>query len=317
MISQVKVFSGRSNPELAERICDYLGIEMGKVRIDNFPDGEIEVKIEEDVRGREVFVVQPTCPPVNDHVMELLILLDSFRRASASYITAVIPYFGYARQDRKDVGRVPITAKVIANLLVTAGAERVVTMDLHAAQIQGFFDIPVDHLYASPVIHEYFKSLELDPADLVMVSPDVGGIKMVRSHAKRMGGDLVIVDKRRVSGEESEQCNIIGGPLDGKTAIIFDDMITTAGSVTGAAEVLMEAGAKEVYACATHAVLCGPALERLRQSPLKQVVVTDTIPLGDDVRDQKINVVSVAPLLGETMKRIYRRESVSTLFEFE
>ena len=313
----MKVFSGRANPRLTERICSYLNIEMGQVRISNFPDGEIEVKIEEDVRGREIFVVQPTCAPVNDNVMELLILLDSFRRASAGCITAVIPYFGYARQDRKDAGRVPITAKVIANALVAAGVERVVTMDLHAAQIQGFFDVPVDHLYAGPVIHEYFKGLNLDPANLVMVSPDVGGIKMVRGHAKRIGGDLVIVDKRRVSGDTAEQCNIIGGPLEGKTAILFDDMITTAGSVTGAAEVLVEAGVKEVYVAATHAVLCGPALERLRRSPIKQVVVTDTIPLREEARDQKIKVLSVAPLLGEAIKRIFRRESVSKLFVFE
>ena len=313
----MKVFSGRANPALAKRICDYLGIELGKVRVGNFPDGEIEVQIEEDVRGREVFVVQPTCPPVNDHVIELLILLDSFRRASVAHITAVIPYFGYARQDRKDAGRVPITAKMIANLLVSAGAERVVTMDLHAAQIQGFFDIPVDHLYASPVFHEYFKGLDFPPDKLAMVSPDVGGIKVVRSHAKRMGGDLVIVDKRRVSGDTAEQCNIIGGRLDGKTAIVFDDMITTAGTVSGAARVLMDAGAKEVYLCATHAILCGPAMERLREAPIKQVVVTDTIPLRDDARDAKIKVVSVAPLLGETIKRIFRRESVSTLFGFD
>jgi len=281
----------------------------------NFPDGEIACKIDENVRGRDVFIVQPTCPPVNDSLMELLVLIDSFKRASAEQITAVIPYFGYARQDRKDEGRVPITAKLVANLITHAGADRVLTMDLHAAQIQGFFDIPVDHLYAAPVIDNHFRSMDFDGEEIVVVSPDEGGIKRAISHMGRLGGELAIIDKRRASAERTRQEHIIGRSVEGKTALIFDDMISTAGSICGAAEVVHEHGARRIYLAATHGLFCGEAVQRIRESPVDGVVVTDTIPLGPEKELPKITTLSVAPLLGEAIKRIHRNESVSRLFD--
>jgi len=312
---RIKVFSGRANPGLAEKVAEALGDGLGKVAIGSFPDGETTVRIDEDVRGRDVFIIQPTCPPVNEHWMELLILVDSFRRASAARINAVIPYYGYARQDRKDTGRVPITAKLVANTLTTAGVDRVIALDLHAAQIQGFFDIPVDHLHAFPVINNYVRSLNIPPADLVVLSPDEGNVKRILRHQTKLGGTIAIVDKRRISGSEVKQVNIIGGPLDGKVCVIFDDMISTAGSIVGAAEIATRFGARAVYACATHGVLCGPAVERIRSSPLTEVVITDTIPVADADRLPNLRVLSVAPLIADAIKRIHGNQSVSQLFE--
>jgi ribose-phosphate pyrophosphokinase len=312
---KLKVFSGRANVPLAEKIVQCLGDPLGKMTLSNFPDGEISVRIEEDVRGRDIFLVQPTCPPVNENLMELLIMLDSFKRASAARITAVLPYYGYARQDRKDIGRVPITAKLVANLLTSAGANRVIALDLHAAQIQGFFDIPVDHLHAGPVINEYIRSLEIPGPNLVVLSPDEGSIKRALLHQKKLGGTIAVVDKRRASATETKQANIIGPPIEGKVSIIFDDMITTASSVVGAAHVARYNGARDIYACATHAILCGPAIERLRDAPLRQVVVTDSIPLPPNKQLPNIKVLSVAPLLADAIKRIHFNESVSKLFE--
>lgn len=314
-MNDLKIFSGRANPQLTKRICDYLGLPMAGVTLGNFPDSEISCKIDEDIRGRDVFLVQPTCPPVNEHLMELLIMIDSCKRASAERITTVMPYFGYARQDRKDEGRVPITAKLVADLISRAGADRVLAMDLHAAQIQGFFDVPVDHLYAAPVLNDYFHSLNLPTNEVVVVSPDVGSIKRARGHAVRLNAALSIVDKRRASPEQTRQENLIGAPIEGKICLMFDDMISTAGSICGAASVLADRGAKEIYVAATHGVLCGPAIERMMQSPLREVVITDTIPLRPDQLLPKIKVLSVAPLLGEAIKRIHRNESVSRLFD--
>jgi ribose-phosphate pyrophosphokinase len=313
--SKLKVFSGRSNIALAERVARNLGDTLGKITLSNFPDGEITVRIEEDVRGRDIYLLQSTCPPVNENLMELLVMLDSFKRASAARITAVLPYYGYARQDRKDVGRVPITAKLVADLLTVAGAHRVLALDLHAAQIQGFFDIPVDHLFAGPVITDYIRGLNIPTRDLVVLSPDEGSIKKALMFQKKLGGSIAIVDKRRASATETKQANLIGAPLDGKVAVIFDDMISTAGSVVGAAHVARHNGAREIYACATHAVLCGPAIERLRDSPLRQVVVTDSIPVPPNKQLPNLTVLSVAPLLADAIKRIHLNESVSKLFE--
>ena len=312
---EMKIFSGRANPELAYRICDFLGIPLGNISLGNYPDGEIFCKIDEDVRGRDVFLVQPTCPPVNENLMELLIMIDSFKRASAARVTTVIPYYGYARQDRKDEGRVPITAKLVANIITRAGADRVLAMDLHAQQIQGFFDIPVDHLYAAPVLNKYFLDLNIPDEELVVVSPDEGSIKRAVGHAKRLGGALAIVDKRRSSAEKTQQANLIGGPVEGRVALIFDDMISTASSICGAAQLVHEAGAKKIYVAATHAVLCGPAVRRLQEAPIDEVVLTDTIPLRQDQKLAKMKGLSVAQLLGEAIKRIHRDESVSALFE--
>jgi ribose-phosphate pyrophosphokinase len=313
--NKLKVFSGRANVPLAEKIAQCLGDSLGKITLANFPDGEISVRIEEDVRGRDVFVVQPTCPPVNESLMELLIMLDSFRRASAARISVVLPYYGYARQDRKDVGRVPISAKLVANLLTVAGANRVLALDLHAAQIQGFFDIPLDHLHAAPVLNDYIRSLGVPQNDFVVLSPDEGSIKRALMHQKKLGGTLAIVDKRRSSATETKQANLIGGTMEGKVVVMFDDMITTAGSIVGAAQVAKRNGAREVYACASHAVLVGNAIERLRDAPLKQVIVTDTIPLPPQKALPSIKVLSVAPLLADAIKRIHFNESVSKLFE--
>lgn len=309
----LKVFSGRSNTLLAERICHYLGIAPGRAYQGNFPDSEFIVKLEDDVRGRDAFIVQSTCKPVNDNLVELLIFIDCLRRASARRVTAVIPYFGYARQDRKDEGRVPITAKLVSNLIATAGADRVLTMDFHAAQLQGFFDIPVDHLLAEPVFLEYFRNLDIRKP--VFVSPDVGNVKRARSYAERLGADLAVIDKRRVSGSDALVQNIIGS-VDGCDVLMVDDMIATAGTVCQAAVAVRQRGARSVRLAATHAVLCGPALERLGTVPIDEIVVTDTIPVDEQTRQHLngLKVLSVAPLLGEAIRRIHRNESVSILF---
>jgi len=316
MTGNLKLFSGRSNPALAKRISDYLGIPLGRAKIQSFPDGELLVKLEEDVRGRDVFVIQPTANPVNEHLMELLIFIDCARRASAQRITAVVPYFGYARQDRKDEGRVPITAKLTANLIATAGADRVLTVDLHAAQIQGFFDIPVDNLLAEPVLSRYWRSMDLH--DLVLVSPDVGNTKRARKYSDRLGGELAIINKRRLTGEEVEVGQLIGD-VRGKTVLMMDDMISTAGTIANAARLCQEQGAKRIFVGATHPVLCGPAIERLRESPIDEVVVTDTIAVGQDKLDglPKLRVLSIAELVGEAIHRIHNNESVSNLFTIE
>jgi len=305
------VFSGNSNKPLAKRVADYLNIPLGNCEVTRFPDGEIDVKVLEDVRGADVFVVQPTCPPVNESLMELLILIDCLRRASAERVTAVMPYFGYARQDRKAEGRVPITAKLVANMITTAGAQRALAMDLHAHQIQGFFDIPMDHLYAAPVLVEHFRKLELP--DLVVVSPDVGGIKMARAYAKRLSAGLAICDKRRSGPTETEVMHIIGD-VDGKNVALVDDLISTGTSIAEAARACKGRGAKDVYICATHPVLAGHAIEKMRKAQLKEIVVTDSIPVeGKDV-PSNLRVLSVANLLGEAIRRIHKSESVSSLF---
>ncbi len=309
------IISGRAHPELAKEIADYLGIKLAAIEIGDFPDGEISVKLNQNIRGCDVFIVQPTGPPVNRNIMELLILIDACRRASAARITAVLPYFGYARQDRKDSGRVPITAKLVANLITTAGAQRVLTMDLHAAQIQGFFDVPVDHLFAAPILDEYFQSLKIPGNDVVVVSPDEGSIKRALQHLERLGGNLAIVDKRRSSAMNTQQVNLIGGPIRGKTALIFDDMISTGGSIVGAVNTVKTHGAVDVYVGATHPVLCGPAPARLRESPIRELVVTNSLPISPEQRLPNMKVVSVAPLLGEAIRRIHRHESVSYLFD--
>ena len=314
-MNDLKIFSGLANQPLAQDICRYLNLPMGKISLGRFPDGEISCKIDEDVRGRDVFIVQPTCPPVNEHIMELLVMIDSFKRASSYRLTAVIPYFGYARQDRKDAGRVPITAKLVANLITRAGADRVLAMDLHAAQIQGFFDVPVDHLYAAPVLNNYFQSMDLPHEDLVVVAADAGSIKRALGHATRLNVPLAIVDKRRVSAETTKSANIIGASVEGKTALMFDDMISTAGSICSAAEVIHAHGAKAIFAAATHGVLVGPAIERLKAAPFKGIVLTDSIPLAADKTLPNVTVLSVASLLGQAIKRIHRNESVSMMFQ--
>lgn len=315
MAELLTLISGRAHPALSQEIAAYLGIELARVEISNFPDGEIGVKVNQNIRGRDVFLIQPTSPPVNDNLMELLILIDACRRASAARITAVIPYFGYARQDRKDSGRVPITAKLAANLISTAGADRVLTMDLHAAQIQGFFDVPVDHLFAAPVLDTYFRSLNFSKDRLVIVSPDEGSIKRTLQHLEHLEGSLAIVDKRRSSATHTQQANLIGGPIEGKTALLFDDMITTASSMVGAVKVVLAQGASQVYVSATHAVLCGRSRELLSSVPVKEIVVTNSIPVREHQLLPNLRVVSVAKLLGEAIRRINRNESVSDLFD--
>jgi ribose-phosphate pyrophosphokinase len=313
-MNDLKIFSGRANPELAQRICEYLGLPLGKITTGNFPDGEISCKIDEDVRGRDVFLLQPTCPPVNENLMELLIMIDSFKRASAFRVTAVMPYYGYARQDRKDAGRVPITAKLVANIITRAGADRVLAMDLHAAQIQGFFDVPVDHLYAAPVLQDHFQSLGFKRDEIVVVSADEGGIKRALGHATRLGVPLAIVDKRRTSADVTRQENVMGAVVKGKVAFMFDDMISTASSICGAAKAIHLAGAREIHVAATHGLLVGPAIERLEEAPISTVAITDTIPLRQKAMLPKIKILTVAALLGQAIKRIHRNESVSGLF---
>ncbi len=315
MYDQMVLLSGRANPALAAEIAQYLGVPLGAVDIMDFPDGETSVRLNQNVRGCDVFLIQPTGPSVNDNLMELLILIDTCRRASAARITAVMPYFGYARQDRKDMGRVPITAKLVANLITKAGADRVLAMDLHAAQIQGFFDCPVDHLYGAPILDDYFRSLNLPLDKLVIVSPDEGSIKRALQHQEHLGGQLAIVDKRRASAVETRQENLIGGPIAGKTAIIFDDMITTAGSMVGAVKVVLQHGAEKVYVSASHAVLCKPATERLSSVAITEIVVTNSLPLNVEQMLPNVRVVSIAPLIGEAIRRIHRNESVSYLFD--
>jgi ribose-phosphate pyrophosphokinase len=312
----LKVFTGRANPLLAQKICDYLQIPMGRGRTELFPDGELIVKVEEDVRGRDCFIIQPTSHPINAHLMELMIWIDCLKRASAERVTAVIPYFGYARQDRKDEGRTPITAKLVANLIERSGADRVVTVDLHAAQVQGFFDIPVDHLSASPVIIKWFKTLNL--ANRVFVSPDVGNVKRAQVYANLLGGDISIIDKRRKSGSDVEAMNIIGDVV-GKNVLMVDDMITTAGTVAKACKILKDHGAGDIYIAATHAIFAPPALERLGQCPFTRLAATDTIPIGNraDAISDRLEVLSVAGLLGEAIHRIHHNESVSALFDGE
>jgi ribose-phosphate pyrophosphokinase len=307
------IFSGNSNKKLAMDICKYLKVKLAGATIDRFSDGEVRVKIDDNVRGHDVFVIQSTCDPANENLVELLILIDALKRASAQRITAVLPYFGYARQDRKDQPRVPITAKLVANLLTTAGADRVLTIDLHAGQIQGFFDIPLDHLFAVNIFVEYRKKLEARK-DFVVVSPDVGGIKMARAYAKRFRCSLAIVDKRRINDKEAEVMHIMGD-VKGKVAVIVDDMVATAGSLVEAVDAIKKAGALEVYAAITHPVLCGPAIERIKRSRLQELVVPDTIPLSQNKKLDKIKVLSVAPLLAEAIKRIHVEESLSVLFK--
>lgn len=314
MHERLVLISGRAHRDLAAEIAQYLGLDLGAINLADFPDGEISCQLHENIRGRDVFLIQPTGPSVDKNLMELLIMIDACARASAERITPIIPYFGYARQDRKDQGRVPITAKLVANLISTAGADRVVTMDLHAAQIQGFFDVPVDHLYAAPVLDDYFKSLNIPPEDLVVISPDEGSIKRSLQHLNNLGGQFAIVDKRRSSATETVQANLIGGPIEGKVALLFDDMISTAGSIVGAAQVAADHGAREIYLSASHAVFCGPAVERLSNAPIKEVVVTNSLSIPPEKRFDKLKTVTVAPLLGEAIRRIHRNESVSGLF---
>ncbi len=308
----IKVFGGSGNPALTEAICEYLNVPLGKVKIDRFPDGEKIIKLEDDVRGADCFVVQSTCTPVDANLMELLIFLDCLKRASAARITAVVPYFGYARQDRKDEGRIPITAKLVANLITIAGADRVVGIDLHAAQLQGFFDIPVDHLLAERELAKYFKSKDLK--DLTVVAPDVGNMKTASRYASALGGELAIIHKRRVNGSEVE-CNEIIGDVAGRNIVMCDDMISTAGTLCGAANLLKERGAKRIIVGATHGVLVGKAVERLGQAPFDEVIITDTIPLNDEAKKLKnIKVLTVSSLLGEAIKRIHKNESISSMF---
>jgi len=307
----MKIVTGSAHPQLAESICAYLGVPLGDATVTSFPDGETFVKINENIRGRDVFIVQPTCPPTNQNLMELLILVDAARRASASRITAVIPFFGYARQDRKDQPRVPITAKLVANLLVAAGVDRVLTMDLHAQQLQGFFDIPVDHLYAFPVLMNYLQSLGL--GDLVVVSPDVGGVKMASAYAQSLGAGLAIVVKRRVSATEIEAVTVIG-EVEGKNVIIVDDLTETAGTLVGAAKILSAQGARNIYAGVSHTVLTDLAVERLKSSKIKELITTDSTPVRA-ISEARVKVLSVAELLGEGIRRIHDDESVSSLFD--
>jgi ribose-phosphate pyrophosphokinase len=312
MPGELKIFGGRSHPALTQEICAYLNVPPGKIAAFNFSDGETFCQIDENVRGSDVFIVQPTCEPVNENVMELLILLDSFKRSSASRITAVVPYYGYARQDKKDRPRVPITAKLVADLISRAGADRVLTMDLHADQIQGFFDVPVDHLFAAPVILEAVR--EMGIPDLVIVSPDAGGVERARAIAKRLGVGLAIVDKRRTAPNEAEIMHVIGD-VDGCNALIVDDIIDTAGTLTKTVEALKKKGAQRVLAAGVHGVLSGPALQRIDASPLESVLITNTTPVDDKLaRSKKIRYRSVAPLLGEAIRRIHENSSVSSLF---
>jgi ribose-phosphate pyrophosphokinase len=313
---KLKIFTGRGNAQLAQRVCDYLDTPMGRGRTDLFPDGEVIVKIDEDVRGRDCYIIQPTCHPVNAHYMELFIWIDTLRRASAGRVTAVMPYFGYARQDRKDEGRTPITAKLVANLLERSGADRVVSVDLHAAQVQGFFDIPVDHLHATPVLTKWMRSLKL--TNRVFVSPDVGNVKRAQVYANLLGGEICIIDKRRKSGSSTEVKHIIG-EVEGKNVLMVDDMITTAGTVVEACKVLKAHGVNEIYVAATHAVFAPPAMERLADAPITKIAVTDTIPIGhraSAIQDRLV-VLSVAELLGEAIYRIHQNASVSAMFEEE
>jgi ribose-phosphate pyrophosphokinase len=313
--NSLKIFAGRNSIGLADRVCRHLDLPLGQARTTVFPDGELIVKLEEDVRGRDCYVIISTCDPVNDNLVELLIFIDCLKRASASRVTIVAPYFGYARQDRKDEGRVPITAKLVANLITAAGADRVLAVDLHAAQLQGFFDLPVDHLSATPVFLDYFQSIRGELSDLCLVSPDVGNVKVAEKMANLLGGDLAIINKRRTGAAEVAIGNLIGS-VEGKTVLMFDDMISTAGTVCEAARLVVDRGAKQVIAAATHAVLVGMAMQRLADSPISRIVVTDTIPIGsrcEPIRS-KLLELSVDRLLGDAIHRIHHNQSVSELF---
>lgn len=310
---RLKIFSGNANPELAKEIADYLGVHPGDSKVKSFSDGEISVAIDESVRGVDVYIVQPTCPPVNDYLMELLIMIDAIRRASAARINAVIPYYGYARQDRKTRARDPITAKMVSNLITSAGADRVITVDLHAGQIQGFFDIPVDHLPGVPMLAEYFRSKN-QLENIVVLSPDLGGVTRARDLANRLGASIAIIDKSRPEPNVSEVMNVIGD-IKGKSVIIVDDIIDTAGTITQASHVMLERGAKDVYACATHPILSGPALKRLKEAPIKEIVLTNTIPIAKENILPNMTILSVAPLIGEAILRIHEDLSVSKLFD--
>ena len=308
----MKLFSGTSNTILAQEVCNYLGIEQGKITSGKFSDGETLIEIHENIRGGDVFVLQSTCPPVNDNLMQLLIIIDALRRASAKRITAIIPYYGYGRQDRKAKPRVPITAKLVADLITVAGANRVVSMDLHAGQIQGYFNIPVDNIFAAPLLLKYIRNHFQD--NLVVVSPDAGGVERARAFGKRLGATLAIIDKRRDGPNIAEAMNIIG-EVEGKTAVILDDMVDTAGTLTQAAKALKNREVAKIYACCTHPVLSGPAIKRIEESPIDHLVVTNTIPLNEKAQKcSKITSLSVDELLAETIKRIFNSESVSTLF---
>ena len=311
--SKVKIFALNSNKPLAKKIADAVGVPLGKTSVDRFSDGEIRINIEESIRGDEIFIIQSTSAPVNDNLMELLIMIDALRRASASTINDVMPYYGYARQDRKARSREPITAKLVADMLEKAGADRVIVLDLHAAQIQGFFDIPVDHLMGAPLLADYFLKNGLEK-DAVVVSPDHGGVTRARKLAEFLKAPIAIIDKRRPKANVAEIMNIIGS-VDGKRCIIIDDMIDTAGTITLASQALMDAGAKEVYACATHPVLSGPAIERLDKSPIKKIIVTDSIQLPEEKQIDKLTQVSVGPLIGDAIKRIHENKPVSPLFK--
>ena len=309
---QLKLFTGSAHPALAREIAEQLDIPRGSARLHRFPDTEVSFQIDENIRGTDVFVVQPTCAPVDEHLVELCVMIDAFRRSSASRITAVIPYYGYARQDRKDKPRVPISAKLVANVLSAAGANRVLTMDLHKAQIQGFFDIPVDHLFAAPVIIDYLSRMEYP--NLTMVAPDAGGAERARAYAKRLNAELAVIDKRRTEDGTAEVMNVVGD-VQGRTCVIQDDIIDTAGTITKAAAALKANGAEKIFACAVHGVLSGPAIERIEKSPIDKMIVTNTIPVsGEKAKCEKIKVLSVARLLGQAIKSIHEETSVSSLF---
>ena len=313
--NKFKIFSGNSNQDLAKAVCHILQVPLGESQVNNFSDGETQVEIKESVRGTDVFVIQSTCTPVNQSYMELFIMLDALKRASAASVTAVIPYYGYARQDRKVAPRAPISAKCMADLLTKAGAGRIISIDLHSAQIQGFFDCPVDHLYAIPTLARAWKELMGESDDIVTVSPDAGGVERARAFAKRINSSLVIVDKRRTAPGEAKAMHLIGD-VAGKTAVIIDDMIDTAGTLTQAVDSLLKNGAKQVFAIATHPVFSGPAIARLRESRIEKVFVTDTIPLSAEAKESgKISVVSIAPVLAEAIKRIHDHDSVTSLFD--
>jgi ribose-phosphate pyrophosphokinase len=311
-MDHLTIFSGNSNPVLVKKICEYLKLPLGGAKVKTFSDGEVQIEIDENVRGRDVFVIQSTCAPVNDNLVELLLLIDAFKRSSARRITAVIPYYGYARQDKKVAPRVPISAKLVANLIQTAGANRIITLDLHAGQIQGFFDVPVDNLFAAPVLIRYIR--ENFKENLVIVSPDAGGAERARAFAKRLESDLAIIDKRRTAPNVAKAMAVIGD-VDGKVAMLLDDMADTAGTLTQAAEALDKNGAKEVHACCAHAVLSGPAVDRITDSPIKTMVVTDTIPLGSKAAAcDKLKVLTISELVGEAIIRSHRGDSVTSLF---
>jgi len=311
-MNELKIFTGNAHRELAKKICSSLNVKLSSANVERFPDGEIKVKINENVRGKDVFVIQPTCPPVNENLMELLIMIDALKRASSRRITAVIPYFGYARQDRKDQPRVPITAKLVANLLTTAGADRILTLDLHAGQIQGFFDIPLDHLYAINDFIRFIKKLKLK--DITVVSPDVGGVKMARSFSKRLHCGFAVIDKRRLSPDSTEVINVLG-EVKNKNCIIVDDLIATGSSLVGASISLKEKGAKKIIACITHGILCGNALENISKSEIDLLAITDSIPLTDAKKHKKIVVVSISSLLADAIERIHKEKSISVLFK--